>query len=390
MANAIKALKADPNQILVAGIFGLPLDSDPNPQYKIDKLFNQNVADTAHPTVYDYWPICYDPNHPLGSNDPTTQAGYQASVAYGATGGLRMSAFVDEFGSNGLKYSICQPDYSAAMNDIGITIAKKVQNLCVFYTLLDTDLNTPGLQPDCRVAYAIPDPTTGIPTEQAAMPQCQTNITDAAQPTRPCWKLTYDTTQCPGMQGSNAGQLVNVVKDPTAPQFPAGTKLDLECLTCPDVTSGTTVAPGCASTGVVTNTSPVDAAPIGTGPFPVGLPCNLGTGDAGLPAPEAIYNPQALECASRICIKPAAAQSATPDTTALCSSPCSQDSDCNGQLRDPTNPNDKRCESGFTCGVPFVVGPICCQKLCVCKDFYAGSSITTPPACQGSAASTCQ
>jgi hypothetical protein len=391
LANAIKSLKADPNQIFVAGIFGLPLDSDPNPQYKIDKIFNQNTADTAHPTVFDYWPICYDPTHPLGSNDPTTQAGYQASVAWGATGGLRMSAFVDEFGPTGLKYSICQPDYSAAMSDIGAIIAKKVQNLCVNATLLDADLNTPGLQPDCRVAYAIVDSTTGIFMEQAAMPQCDPTITvDANQPTLPCWKLTYDTNRCPGTEGAGVGQIVNVVKDPTAPQVPAGTKLDIQCLTCPDVTSGGTAAPGCASTGGVTNTAPVDAAPVGAGPFPVGLPCNLGTGDAGLPAWEAIYNPQASECASRLCIKPAAGQLATVDTTALCSSSCSQDSDCSGQLRDPTNPNDNRCASGFACTTPFVVGPICCQKLCVCKDFYAGSTITTPPACQGSAASTCQ
>jgi hypothetical protein len=393
MANAIKALKADPNQIFVAGIFGWPLsDSDmATAQYKIDKIFNQNTADTARPTVFDYWPICYDPNHPLGSNDPTTQAGYQASVAWGATGGLRMSAFVDEFAPNGLKYSICQPDYSAAMSAIGNVIAKKLQNVCVNATLLDTDLNAPGLQPDCRVAYAIPDPTTGIATELPAMPQCDPTVAvDANQPTRPCWKLTYDTTRCPGAQGAGVGQIVNVVEDPTALQVAAGTKLIMECLTCPDVTSGGTVAPGCASTGVVTNPIAVDAAPVGAGPFPVGLPCNLGTGDAGVTVPEAIYNPQALECASRICIKPAAVQSAAVDTTALCSSSCSQDSDCSGQLRDPTNPNDKRCASGFACTTPFVVGPICCQKMCVCKDFYAGSTITTPPACQGSAASTCQ
>jgi hypothetical protein len=121
----------------------------------------------------------------------------------------------------------------------------------------------------------------------------------------------------------------------------------------------------------------------------IGRPCDVFTGDAGLAGPQAVYNNQALECPSRICIKPAAAQSASPTTTALCSAPCSQDSDCDGQTKDPTNKNDNRCGSGFACAIPFITGPICCQKLCVCKDFYLGSSITTPPACQGSAAASC-
>ena len=390
MANAIKALKADPNQILVAGIFGWPLsDADmATAQYKIDKLFNQNTADTAHPTVYDYWPICYDPNHPLDNNDPTTQAGYQASVAYGATGGLRMSAFVDEFGPNGLKYSICQSDFSLAMSDIGHSFGHTLQNLCFGYKLLDTDLTTPGLQPDCRVVDAIPDAQGTLVEQPNAMPQCDPNLSDAAQPSLPCWKLVYDLTQCPGAQGANVGQLVNFVSPPGTPTLLAGTTVEMQCQTCTDIPSGAAVAPGCNSTGGVTSTGGADAAVDTAGP--VGLPCDLFTGDAGWSPSQAIYNPQALECASRICIKPAAAQSATPDTTALCSSPCSQDSDCSGLARDESNPNDKRCASGFACATPFITGPICCQKLCVCKDFYAGSSITTPPACQGSAASTCQ
>jgi hypothetical protein len=236
LANTIKSLKGDPNQILVAGIFGWPLsDADmATAQYKIDELFNQNTADTAHPTVFDYWPVCYDVNHPLAGNDPTTQAGYTASIAYGATGGLRYSAFIDEFGANGLKYSICQADFAASMADIGNTIAKKLQNLCVNARLLDTDTNTPGLQPDCYVAYSIPDPTTGVLKEQAPMPQCQPNTPDANQPTVPCWELKYDTTQCPGAQGAGTGQLINVVKDPKAAVLTAGSKVNMSCQTCVD------------------------------------------------------------------------------------------------------------------------------------------------------------
>jgi hypothetical protein len=391
LAEVIKGLKSNPDQILVAGIFGWPLsDADmATAQYKIDRLYSQNPS--APTPIYDYWPVCFDPNHPLGNNDPTSAAGYQASIAYGATGGLRMAAFVDEFGDNGLKYSICQPDFANAMSGIGTALAKKLQNLCVQDKLLDTDPNTPGLQPDCRVVYSIPD-ATGVYTESPnSMPRCDLNQSDTTQPVYPCWKLVNDLTKCPGASGAGLGQLVNVVRKPGDPPLTPGTKLDMQCLTCPDVTSGATVAPGCASTGGVTNTGGADAGPVGSSAGPVGLPCDVFTGDAGLPLEAAIYNAQALECASRICIKPAAAvQVATVDTTALCSSSCSQDSDCSGQLRDESNPNDKRCTSGFACAMPFVTGPICCQKMCVCKDFYAGLSITTPLACQGSAASTCQ
>jgi hypothetical protein len=232
LANTIKSLKADPTQILVAGIFGWPLPGDEaTAQYKIDELFNQNTADTTHPTVFDYWPVCYDVNHPLGANDPTTMAGYNASVAYGATGGLRYSAFIDEFAPNGLKYSICQADFAASMADIGTTIAKKLQNLCVNARLLDVDTNTPGLQSDCNVAYAIPDATTGIIKVSPAMPQCQGSGTE---PVLPCWELEYDTGLCPGATGAGTGQLINVVKDPNAQALPAGSKVNMSCRTCED------------------------------------------------------------------------------------------------------------------------------------------------------------
>jgi hypothetical protein len=118
----------------------------------------------------------------------------------------------------------------------------------------------------------------------------------------------------------------------------------------------------------------------------IGRPCDVFTGDAGLPLPSAVYNNQALECPTRICIKPAAALGVSTDTTSLCSASCSQDSDCDGQAR---GPNDLGCKTGFACAIPFVTGPICCQKLCVCKDFYVGNNITTPNACLGSEAAKC-
>jgi len=121
----------------------------------------------------------------------------------------------------------------------------------------------------------------------------------------------------------------------------------------------------------------------------IGRPCDVLT-DAG-PA-QGVFNAEALECPSRICLKPVVQQGAsgTVDTTAYCSASCSQDSDCDpSQLRDPTNPLDKRCSKGFTCGIAFVKGKICCQKLCLCKDFLGPAGAPTPIACQSGGAAKC-
>jgi hypothetical protein len=127
----------------------------------------------------------------------------------------------------------------------------------------------------------------------------------------------------------------------------------------------------------------------------IGRPCDVLT-DAG--NSQGVFNSEALECPSRICLKPVVQEGATmpdPPTTAYCSASCSQDSDCDGQTRASCNPatetcRDKRCSKGFACGIAFVKGKICCQKLCLCKDFLNPSvGAPTPIACQGTAAATC-
>jgi hypothetical protein len=122
----------------------------------------------------------------------------------------------------------------------------------------------------------------------------------------------------------------------------------------------------------------------------IGRPCDV-LADAG--QKQAVYNPQALECPSRICLKPIVQEGATAggtlDSTGkgvrptgpYCSATCSKDSDCGGQKRDMKSAaDDARCMTGYTCGVVFEVGPFCCKKLCICKDFYSGS-LVTPPTC---------
>jgi len=121
----------------------------------------------------------------------------------------------------------------------------------------------------------------------------------------------------------------------------------------------------------------------------IGRVCDVLT-DAS--ASQAVFNSEALECPSRICLKPLQDPNKPeldPPTGAYCSASCTQDSDCSdAQTRDPKNPTDRRCKGGFVCGIPFVKGRLCCQKLCLCRDFLAGGAVT-PTGCKDGADLTC-
>ncbi|MBN2574180.1 MAG: VWA domain-containing protein [Deltaproteobacteria bacterium] len=238
LADEIRALKSDPdNQILVAGIFGWPLTEDDlaKAQYKIDMVPNPNTADTLHPEVWDYWPICYDPDHFSPSDWDTFNV---AHAGVGAMGGLRIKAFIDEFGENGLAFSICERDFSKSMQVIGDAIAKKLQNLCVDYKLVDTQPDEPGVQADCRVVWRTPYPDPKDPTkvlyqeDPNSLPQCEPGATSGNVP-EDCWQLTTDDVKCPVN-----GQLINVLRTAAhiaeSKQLPPGTKVGMQCRTCTD------------------------------------------------------------------------------------------------------------------------------------------------------------
>jgi hypothetical protein len=264
LANEIKTLKNDPdNQILVAGIFGWPHTDHANPQveidniakaqYKIDKIPNPNVADTAHAQIWDSWPVCYDANHMPA--DPNTYD--PAAAGWGATAGLRNSAFIDEFKTNGLKFSICDLDFTASMKVIGETIAKHLQNLCVDPKLVDTkpDPADPGVQPDCRVVYRkpVPDPTssTGLKYEESptSLPQCDPSYSTKNPPpgTVDCWKLDSDPAKCPKSFNNQLITVLRTAANIAAGPLTPGTSVSMQCRTCTDfVDQNGNPLPGCA------------------------------------------------------------------------------------------------------------------------------------------------
>ena len=114
---------------------------------------------------------------------------------------------------------------------------------------------------------------------------------------------------------------------------------------------------------------------------PVGRLCDLGV-EAPNPMESVVASPS-LDCQTRTCLKvPLTGQlpegsSYPTGNKGLCTAECESDDDCD---RVPESP----CKTGFTCAVPVVVGPFCCRKMCICKDYIVvpeDGTIPTPEAC---------
>jgi len=102
-------------------------------------------------------------------------------------------------------------------------------------------------------------------------------------------------------------------------------------------------------------------------------------GAAAAPPTSTLVGVDVMSCASSVCIRPAL--QLTTNTGPLCTQGCDTDADClGGQLRDPNDPQDLRCHTGFSCEmpVPKLSGvPLSCQKVCVCRDFRGNAPATT-------------
>jgi hypothetical protein len=111
---------------------------------------------------------------------------------------------------------------------------------------------------------------------------------------------------------------------------------------------------------------------------PVGRRCFIGV-DAGNDTQAIVASP-ALECPSRTCLHYPQDDGITPPEGAeyadMCTADCASDDECD---KVPESP----CISGFTCAVPVVVGPFCCRKMCICRDFLfvPADGLPAPEAC---------
>jgi hypothetical protein len=117
-------------------------------------------------------------------------------------------------------------------------------------------------------------------------------------------------------------------------------------------------------------------------PRGLGNPCVAGS-EVALQSPTAIIvGSDPVSCSSDVCLRPQLEK--TTDTGPLCTQGCETDADCqDGQVRNPTDPNDRRCTSGFSCDVPIpnlASTSFACQKLCVCRDFLLSTG-SKPASC---------
>jgi len=250
-------------KILVSGIIGwppgpndtnLPSTVQVTDQYRIDK--DPTSLPPGQQNVWDYMPICSDPNQTSADGN-----------IYKAHGGLRLKQFVDAFGANGQVFSICNSDFTNAMQQIGNAIVQLVKPGCVDYPLIDTDPTTLGTQPECQAVERVPCTNIGqgdcLQTgfQEAPISECrdgQGNTLDPSsldpgpdpnnplhtqadidntlskiiQDSRPCWYLSYDHSSAGCSSVFNA-QRISVLRQ-TGQVAPPGTSLGMQCLTCPN------------------------------------------------------------------------------------------------------------------------------------------------------------
>ena len=154
---------------------------------------------------------------------PTCQATINGNVAIGRPA-IRLMDFVSRFGDRGLFRTVCQPDYSQTLADIGELVGGAVSP-CLEGTLdtSDVDGDNPGTQLECNVSDVQLEPVE----VETSIPRCE--MADADHPRagdpRPCWWTAPNPDAC----GAFATQLELRVER-TAPAAP-GTSVRVRCAT---------------------------------------------------------------------------------------------------------------------------------------------------------------
>jgi hypothetical protein len=153
---------------------------------------------------------------------PTCSATINGSAAIGRPA-IRLADFTSRFGDHGLIRSICQPDYSQTLSDIGALIGTAISP-CLEGDLAtaDRDPDEPGTQLECNVSDAVLEP---VATE-TQIPRCRMTAPD--QPAAgggTCWWTKSNPAAC----GTTATELELHVERATPPA--PGTSVRVRCAT---------------------------------------------------------------------------------------------------------------------------------------------------------------
>ena len=105
---------------------------------------------------------------------------------------------------------------------------------------------------------------------------------------------------------------------------------------------------------------------VGCASEPVGRLCDLGSQPPN-PHDIVIASPS-LDCISRTCLRVPPPDELPPGSvfpagnTGLCTAECTADEDCERAEGSP-------CTTGFACRIAVPVGPYCCRRMCMCRDY---------------------
>jgi hypothetical protein len=186
-AARLKALKADPDQVIFAAITG------PEAPYTVQ--WKTPSTNDSGP-----WPVIA---HSCTSSDGSF-----------ADPSVRTSALVREFGANGLVLPICADDFAPALERIAGKIIDHISKPCVAGTIA----KRPGTSSDdCTVTSTSSDGTGRV--VQSAIPACADNGGVGS-----CWQFAAGDATC-------AGQTVDIVRDPAAP-VPTAQTITVQCALC--------------------------------------------------------------------------------------------------------------------------------------------------------------
>ena len=155
----LKGLKADPRDVIVAGILG---DTGP-----VEVIKKGNVSVLKQSCQY---------NGPTGPQ-----------YAYP---GIRTRDLLDQFPDRNSHASICNEDLSGAMLQTAELLKRAFGEPCFKTMPVDADPETPGPQYDCSVVDERYVPNKP-PEELAVIPQC-----DATRSRIPCWHIDEDLEHC--------------------------------------------------------------------------------------------------------------------------------------------------------------------------------------------------
>jgi hypothetical protein len=157
----VKDLKADPSQIIVAGIMGPPQqvvvgrDDDDNPALE---------------------PSCANP------------ATGEAAPA------VRLKTFIDAFPTRNSVTTICNEDLSDALVVIAELLKQVIGSPCLDGKIKDVDPGTDGVQPECQVSDVV-NPGQDS-QEETVLPACDNTGDPAASGNLPCFHIFSDPDNC--------------------------------------------------------------------------------------------------------------------------------------------------------------------------------------------------